>query len=264
MRQAVTGASSAANHRTNRTTRRRNRPANAPRISCPTAIRTVQRWVVLPIADFGWRLHRVVGVTLWRKGGVSAALLRRPARKGVADELCALRVSAIALSAAALFLRPHFLPQTRRPSLTISTLKSAVYTGLHGDPARRLLPLPRNHRHYVWRNGHRYAYGYGYSPGAAVAAGVIAGAAAGYPYCHDYDYGSYYGSCDDYSYGYPYPYYDYGYAGRSGLRRWRSLPPPRLPPGLRFPRRRRRIVPQRRPRSKQPLQTSDRRGTASV
>jgi hypothetical protein len=66
------------------------------------------------------------------------------------------------------------------------------------------------HRHYVWRNGHRYAY-YGYNPGAAVADGVIAGTAAGYPYCGDYYYGSYYGSCDDYSYGYPYPYYDYGY-----------------------------------------------------
>jgi len=66
------------------------------------------------------------------------------------------------------------------------------------------------HRHYVWRNGHRYAY-YGYNPGAAVAAGVIAGAATGYPYCGDYNYVPYYGSCDDYSYGYPYPYYDYGY-----------------------------------------------------
>jgi hypothetical protein len=62
------------------------------------------------------------------------------------------------------------------------------------------------HRHYVWRNGHRYVYGYGYNPGTA---GVIA--AAGYPYCGYYSYGPYDGSCDDYSSGYPYPYYDYGY-----------------------------------------------------
>ena len=54
--------------------------------------------------------------------------------------------------------------------------------GVHGYVAQRHV----GHRHYVWRNGHRYAYGYGYNPGAAVAAGVIGGArAAGYPYCGD-------------------------------------------------------------------------------
>jgi hypothetical protein len=53
--------------------------ANAQDKAGHAAIRTVKRWVVLPIADLAWRLHRVVGVTLWRKGGVSAALLRRPA-----------------------------------------------------------------------------------------------------------------------------------------------------------------------------------------
>ena len=43
------------------------------------AIRTVRRWVVLPIADLAWRLHLWCGVTLSREGGVSAALLCRPA-----------------------------------------------------------------------------------------------------------------------------------------------------------------------------------------
>ena len=60
---------------------------------------------------------------------------------------------------------------------------------------------------YVWRNGHRYAYGY--DPGAAVAAGVagaILGAAAGYPYdCSSYHYGPYYGSCPGYTTGRPTP-----------------------------------------------------------
>jgi len=43
------------------------------------AIRTVRRWVVLPIADLAWRLHLWCGVTLSREGGVSAALLCRTA-----------------------------------------------------------------------------------------------------------------------------------------------------------------------------------------
>ena len=77
---------------------------------------------------------------------------------------------------------------------------------VHGYVARSHV----GHRHYVWRNGHRYAY-YGYNPGAAVAAGVIGGAAAGYPYCGDYSYGPMTARCDDYSYGYPYPDYDYGF-----------------------------------------------------
>ena len=130
----------------------------------------------------------------------------------------ALRVSAIALSAAA-FVLSSPLPAANAATVAHHYGHAAhprVSHGLHGHVAR----LRRHryvahghagHRHYVWRNGHRYAYGYGYNPGAGVAAGVIAGAAAGYPYCGDYYYGSYYGSCDDYSYGYPYPYYDYGY-----------------------------------------------------
>ena len=63
------------------------------------------------------------------------------------------------------------------------------------------------HRHYVWRNGHRYAYGY--NPGAAVAAGVVGGVAAGYPYSCDYSYGGCnYGDYADYGdYGDYGPYY---------------------------------------------------------
>jgi hypothetical protein len=80
-----------------------------------------------------------------------------------------------------------------------------VAHGVHGYVAQNHV----GHRHYVWRNGHRYAYGY--NPSGAVAAGVIAGAAGGYPYCGDYSYGPYDGSCDDYSYGYSYPYYDNGF-----------------------------------------------------
>src|ERR1700722_13825759 len=125
--------------------------------------------------------------------------------------LGALRVSAIALSAAAFVLSsplssadaatlPHHYRHAAHPR---------VSQGVHGHGLHRYTPHGHaGHRHYVWRNGHRYAYVYGYIPGAA---GVMAGAAAGYPYCGDYTYGSYYGSCDDYSYGYPYPYYDYGY-----------------------------------------------------
>jgi hypothetical protein len=122
--------------------------------------------------------------------------------------LSALRVSALALSAAAFVLSS---PLSAADAATVAhhtghAAHARVSHGLHGYVARG----HAGHRHYVWRNGHRYAY-YGYNPGAAVAGGVIAGAAAGYPYCGDYSYGSYYGSCDDYSYGYPYPYYDYGY-----------------------------------------------------
>ena len=125
--------------------------------------------------------------------------------------LGALRVSAVALSAAAFVLSS---PVPAANAATVAhhyghAAQARVSHGLYGNVARG----HAGHRHYVWRNGHRYAY-YGYNPGAAVAAGVIAGAAAGYPYysnCGDYYYGSYHGSCDDYSYGYPYPYYDYGY-----------------------------------------------------
>ena len=121
----------------------------------------------------------------------------------------ALRVSAIALSAAAFVLSS---PLSTADAATVThhyrhAAHPRVSHGLHGYVAHGYA----GHRHYVWRNGHRYVYGYGYNPVAAVAAGVIAGTAAGYPYCGDYYYGSYYGSCDDYSYGYPYPYYDYGY-----------------------------------------------------
>jgi hypothetical protein len=115
--------------------------------------------------------------------------------------LGALRVSAIALSAAAFVLSS---PLSAADAATVPhhsgyAAHPRVSHGFHGRVAR----AHSGHRHYVWRNGHRYVYGYGYNPGAGVA--------AGYPYCGDYYYGPYYGSCDDYSYGYPYPYYDYGY-----------------------------------------------------
>ena len=128
----------------------------------------------------------------------------------------ALRISAIALGAAALVLLSPFsagnaATVTHRHAATVThhyrhPAHPQVAHGAHGYVARNHV----GHRHYVWRNGHRYAY-YGYNPGAAAAAGVIGGAAAGYPYCGDYSYGTYYGSCDDYSYGYPYPDYDYGF-----------------------------------------------------
>src|ERR1700719_2991334 len=117
-----------------------------------------------------------------------------------------LRVSAIALSAAAFVLSS---PLSAADAATVAhhaghAAHPRVSHGLHGYVAHG----HASHRHYVWRNGHRYVYGYGYNP---VAAGVIAGDATGYPYCGEYSYGPYYGSCDDYSWGYPYPYYDYGY-----------------------------------------------------
>ena len=130
----------------------------------------------------------------------------------------AIRASAIALGAAALVsLSPlsaanaatvahpyrHTATVTHHYQRPAHARVAHGVHGVHGYVARSHV----GHHHYVWRNGHRYAY-YGYNPGAAVAAGVIGGAAAGYPYCGDY---SYYGSCDDYSYGYPYPYYDYGF-----------------------------------------------------
>src|SRR5580700_5900847 len=120
--------------------------------------------------------------------------------------LGALRVSALALSAAAFVLSA---PLSGAGAATGAhhyqhVIHPRVTHGVHGYVARNHVA----HHHYAWRNGRRYAYGY--NPGAAVAAGVIGGVAAGYPYCDNY-YGSYYGSCDDYSYGYPYPYYDYGY-----------------------------------------------------
>jgi hypothetical protein len=156
------------------------------------AIRTVKRWVVLPIADLAWRVHRVVGRNaLAQKGGVPAALLRRRHETEVAMTLGALRVSAVVFSAAAFVLSS---PLSAADAATIAhhyrhAAHPRVSHGLHGYVAHG----HAGHGHYVWRNGHRYVYGYGYNPGAAVAAGVIAGTAAGYPYCDDYYSGSYYG-----------------------------------------------------------------------
>jgi hypothetical protein len=138
----------------------------------------------------------------------SAARYVAQLEKDVTMTFGPLRASAIALAAATVAL---VSPLAAANAATVThhygqAAHPRVSHGLHGYVARNHV----GHHHYVWRNGHRYVYGYGYNPGAAVAAGVIGGVAAGYPYC-DNDYGSYYGSCDDYSYGYPYPYYDYGY-----------------------------------------------------
>jgi hypothetical protein len=130
----------------------------------------------------------------------------------------ALRVSAIALGAAALVLPlsadaatvSHHYRQAAHSSVAHHSVVRHSYVARGHAQHSYVARGYAGHRRYVWRNGHRYAY-YGYNPGAA---GVVAGAAAGYPYCGD-DYGSYYGSCDDYSYGYPYPDYgyDYGFGG---------------------------------------------------
>jgi hypothetical protein len=127
--------------------------------------------------------------------------------------LGALRVSALALSAAAFVLSA---PLSGAGAATVGhhyqhVTHPRVTHGAHGYVARNRVA----HHHYAWRNGRRYAYGY--NPGAAVAAGVIGGAlgAAAYPYsCDDSYYGSY-GACDtgDYAWGGDYgPYYGgYGY-----------------------------------------------------
>jgi hypothetical protein len=125
--------------------------------------------------------------------------------------LGALRVSALALSAAAFVLSA---PLSGAGAATVAPNHHAAHPrvthGMHGYVARSHAP----HRHYAWRIGHRYAYGY--NPGAAVAARVIGGAlGAAYPYsCDDAYYGSY-GGCDtgDYAWGGDYvPYYGgYGY-----------------------------------------------------
>ena len=98
----------------------------------------------------------------------------------------ALRVSAIALGAAAL------VSLSPLSAATAATVVHHPAHAVHGRAGHAYGRVAHAHgHHYVWRNGHRYAYGYGYNPGAAVAAGVIGGvlgAAAGYPY----DCGGYY------------------------------------------------------------------------
>ena len=157
--------------------------------------------------------------------------------------LGALRVSALALSAAALVLSSplsaanaatvarHYQHATHYQHAAHSRVAHArVAHGVHEYVARG----HAGHRHYVWRNGHRYAYGY--NPGAAVAAGVIGGVAAGYPYSCDYSYSGPYGGYDygDYAdYGYDYgPYYGW-------LWLWPRLPRSPLWLRPRLPRKRR-------------------------
>jgi hypothetical protein len=135
----------------------------------------------------------------------------------LAMTLGALRVSAIALGASALALLSP-LPAANAATVTHRYQHVAHPRVAHGAHAY-VAHSRTGARHYVWRNGHRYASGYGYNPGAAVAAGVIGGAlgAAANPYTCEYDYGPY-GGCDygDYAdYGDYGPYYGgfgYGYA----------------------------------------------------
>jgi hypothetical protein len=144
------------------------------------------------------------------QGGAFAARCVAQLEKDVIMTFGPLGASAIAFGAAAFAL---FSPLAPAQAATVThryahAAHSRVAHGVHGYVAHSRV----GHRHYVWRNGHRYGYGYGYNPGAAVAAGVIAGAAAGYPaYCGDYAYGAYGGPCDDYGWGYGYPDYGYGY-----------------------------------------------------
>src|SRR5271155_1192459 len=118
----------------------------------------------------------------------------------------ALRVSALALGAAALV---SLSPLSAASAATVVHHPAHAVHGRAGHAYGRVAHA--HGHHYVWRNGHRYAYGYGYNPGAAVVGGVL-GAAAAYPYdCGGYAYGPYDGSCSDYGYGSGYPYYGYGY-----------------------------------------------------
>jgi len=82
--------------------------------------------------------------------------------------LGALRVSALALSAAAFVLSA---PLSGAGAATVAHHYQHVIHprdthGVHGYVARNHVA----HHHYAWRNGRRYAYGY--NPGAAVAAGL--------------------------------------------------------------------------------------------
>src|SRR5271168_4315411 len=137
----------------------------------------------------------------------------------------ALRVSAIALGAA-VFVSLSPLPEASAATVVHHPAHAVHVRVAHANTYGRVAHAHAygrvahaRGRHYVWRNGHRYAYGYGYNPGAAVAAGVVGGvlgAAAGYPYdCGGYYYGPTYGSCSGY-YGSGYPYYGYGYGWGPG------------------------------------------------
>ena len=148
----------------------------------------------------------------------------------------ALRVSAIALGAAALV---SLSPLSAASAATVVHHPAHAVHGRAGHAYGRVAHA--HGHHYVWRNGHRYAYGYGYNPGAAVAAGVIGGilgAAAGYPYdCGGYYYGPTYGSCSGY-YGSGLPVLRLRLWMGSGLL-WRLRRLWRLRP--RLPRRRRSV-----------------------
>src|SRR5271154_324081 len=135
----------------------------------------------------------------------------------------ALRISAIALGAA-VFVSLSPLPEASAATVVHHPAHAVHVRVAHANAYGRVAHAHAygrvahaRGRHYVWRNGHRYAYGYGYNPGAAVAAGVVGDVLAGYPYdCGGYSYGLYDGSCDDYGYGSGYPYNGYGYGGYGG------------------------------------------------
>jgi hypothetical protein len=145
---------------------------------------------------------------------------RRIKATEVPMSLDALRISAIALGAAAL------------TSLSPISTASAAAVVRHPIHAAHHYAGRGHVHHYAYRHGHRYVYphghryAYGYDPGAAVAGAVIGGAlgaAAGYPYgCDPYSNGPWgYGSCPAYdSGGYDGgPYYGgfgYGYGPAYG------------------------------------------------
>ena len=140
-----------------------------------------------PHCRHGMAGSSVVGRNALAQRGVSAALLRRRHETEVAIFLALFEFR---LSRSARYfcpLVPAFCRGRGDHRLTVigfALPHPRVSHGLHGYVAHS----HAGHRHYVWRNGHRYVYGYGYNPGAAVAAGVIAGTAAGYPYCGDYTF----------------------------------------------------------------------------
>ena len=132
----------------------------------------------------------------------------------------ALRTSAIALGAAA-FAMLSTIPAADAATAVhhyghVAHARVGHARVAHGHVYGHVARARAGTRHYVWRNGRRYAYGAGYNPGAAVAAGVIGGVlgglAGGYPYSCDYSYYGPYDSCGYYGVGDGYwPYYGYGY-----------------------------------------------------
>ncbi len=136
-----------------------------------------------------------------------------PSMKGSCHDSGALRVSAIALSAAAFILSS---PLSAADAATVAhhyrhAAHPRVSHGSHGQAFTGMSHMATQAIATTFGETDIATFTAMVIIFFSVADGVTALPAAGYPYCGDTDHGSYYGSCDDYSYGYPYPYYDYGY-----------------------------------------------------